>query len=149
MPTPPTLTALQQNVLNYLTDHLRAGNTPPTLHYQEVGRGASPDFNPRDRHFRRISKALHKINQHEAYYKRPLPGAMVVRSSDDEPGRGFYPSALEAGHEFDSAHAVEFWHQELAALIAYWTAPERRLPEESQLDRIESKLDRIIKHLAA
>ncbi len=78
MPTPPTLTALQQNVLNYLTDHLRAGNTPPTLHYQEVKMGADPDFNPRDRHFRRISKALHKINQHEAYYKRPSPGHGAV-----------------------------------------------------------------------
>ena|ERR1700683_3424553 len=149
MSTPPALTAFQRNLLDYLTAYLRAANTPPTLHYQEVGRAADPDFNPRDRHFRRITKALHKINQHEAYYKRPLPGAMVVRASTGQPGSGFYPSAVEAGREFDPSRAIEFWHEELASLIAYWTAPERLTPEESQLDRIESKLDRIIKHLAA
>ncbi len=38
---------------------------------------------------------------------------------------------------------------QLAKLIDYWPAPERQKPEETQLDRIEAKLDRIIKRLAA
>jgi hypothetical protein len=37
----------------------------------------------------------------------------------------------------------------LAALIDFWTARERQKAQESQLDRIEGKLDRIIKKLAA
>jgi hypothetical protein len=84
---------------------------------------------------------------------------MVVRASDGQPGEGFYLSALQARREFDNskppgshhvgAPAIAYWRKELAALIDFWAAPERQNPQESQLDRIEDKLDRIIKKLAA
>ena len=153
MPTPPPLNSFDRSLLEYLTSYLSAGNTPTTLYYRDVARAADPDFNPRDRRFKRISHALHKINQHEAYYGRPLPGAMVVADTTGQPGRGFYPSAVQARREFENdwpgPHAVAYWHEELTALVDYWTAPERLIPEETQLDRIESKLDKIIAHLAA
>lgn len=149
--TPPTLNAFQRSLLTYLTDYLRAGNRPTTLYYRDVGRAADPDFKPSDRRFKRISTALHAINLHEAYYGRPLPGAMVVADTTGQPGRGFYPSAAQAGREFDNdwpgPRAAAYWREELAALVGYWTAPERLMPEETQLDRIESKLDKIIAHL--
>jgi hypothetical protein len=153
-----TLTSFQQRLREYLTDYLRAGTKPMPLTYQAVARAMDPDVNPNDRRFKRLSHALHYVNQHEAEHGRPLPGAMVVRASDGYPGKGFYLSALEAGRQFDNskppgshhvgAPAIAYWRKELAALIEFWTAPERQKPQESQLDRIEAKLDRIIKKLA-
>jgi hypothetical protein len=153
------LTSFQQRLLEYLTDYLRAGAKPPTLTYQAVARAMDPDVNPNDRRFKRLTHALHYVNLHEAEHGRPLPGAMVVRASDGQPGEGFYSSAQNAGFEVDltkppgshhvGAPAHAFWQAQLARLIDYWTAPERQKPEETQLDRIEAKLDRIIEKLAA
>lgn len=40
-----------------------------------------------------------------------------------------------AGGDFDNdwpgPHAVAYWRRELAALVDYWTAPERLMPEET------------------
>jgi hypothetical protein len=153
-----TLTSFQQRLLEFLTDYLRAGTKPGTLTYQALARAMDPDVNPNDRRFKRLTYALHYVNQHEAEHGRPLPGAMVVRASDGQPGEGFYLSALKANRKFDNskppgshhvgAPAIAYWREELAALINFWTAPERQKPEESQLDRIEGKLDRIIQKLA-
>jgi hypothetical protein len=152
-----TLTSFQQRLLEFLTDYLRGGTKPTTLTYQAVARAMDPDVNPNDRRFKRLTRGLDCINQYEAEHDRPLPGAMVVRASDSQPGEGFYRSALKADREFDDskppgshhvgASALAYWRAELAALIDFWTAPERRKPQESQLDRIEGKLDWIIKKL--
>jgi hypothetical protein len=156
---PTTLTSFEENLLDYLTGYLRAGTKPTTLTYQQVAWAMDPDVNPNDRRFRRLHKALHMVNLHEAEHDRPLPGAMVVRSSDGQPGEGFYWSAEQAGRGFDASAAprghhvgpaaIAYWRTELQSLIDYWTAPEQREPQETQLDRIEAKLDRIIKRLAA
>ena len=153
-----TLTSFQQRLLEFLTDYLRAGTKPTTLTYQALARAMDPDVNPNDRRFKRLTHALHFVNQYEAEHDRPLPGAMVVRASDGQPGEGFYLSALKAERKFDNskppgshhvgAPAIAYWHKELAALIDFWTAPERQKPQESQLDRIEDKLDQIIKKLS-
>jgi hypothetical protein len=102
--------------------------------------------NPNDRPFRRLHKALHMVNLYEAEHDHPLPGAMVVRSSDGQPGEGFYWSAREAGRKFDASPApnghhvgpaaIAYWRLELQSLIDYWSAPERQEPHETQLDRI-------------
>jgi hypothetical protein len=153
-----TLTSFQQRLLEFLTNYLRAGTKPPTLTYQAVARAMDPDVNPNDRRFKRLTRALDIVNQHEAEHDRPLPGAMVVRASDGLPGEGFYRSALKAHREFDNskppgshhvgASALAYWRKELVDLIDFWTAPERQKPQESQLDRIEDKLDQIIKKLS-
>lgn len=72
----------------------------------------------------------------------------MVRASDGLPGGGFYDCArhLEQLASKDPGLERAFWHEELAKVIEHWSAPER---QESQLDRIEGKLDRIIKILAA
>jgi hypothetical protein len=152
-----TLTSFQQRLLEILTDYLRAGTKPMPLTYQAVAQAMDPDVNPNDRRFKRLTRALDFVNQYEAEHDRPLPGAMVVRASDGQPGEGFYLSALKSGRKFDNskppgshhvgAPAIAYWREELAALIDFWTAPERQEQQESQLDRIESKLDRIIKVL--
>jgi hypothetical protein len=152
------LTSFQQRLLEFLTDHLRAETKRTTLTYQEVARAMDPEVNPKDRRFKRLTHALHYVNQHEADLGRPLPGAMVVRASDGQPGEGFYLSALQAGRKFDNskplgshdvgAPAIAYWREELAALVDFWTASERQKPQESQLDRIEGKLDRLIQKLA-
>jgi hypothetical protein len=75
-----------------------------------------------------------------------------VPSSDGLPGEGFYGSAekaLKIDLSKSPGSKQAFWEAELDRLIAYWTAAERQRPEETQLDRIEAKLDQILKKLAA
>jgi hypothetical protein len=154
-----TLNSFEQRLLQYLTDYLRTGATPHVLTYQAVARAMDPDVNPRDRRFKRLTHALDVVTQYEAEHGRPLPGAMVVRASDGLPGDGFYRSAQKADLKVDlkkpqgsqhvgpAAHA--FWQDELERLINYWSAPERQEPGQTQLDRIEAKIDRIIEKLPA
>jgi hypothetical protein len=155
-----SLNAFEQRTLEYLTGCLSsaAGVGSKTLTYQELARAMDPDINPRDRRFKRLAGTLHQVNLHDAEHGRPLPGAMVVRASDGLPGEGFYWSARQAGREFDDSPtsdgghigpaAIAYWRKELADLIEYWARPEQE-PEATQLKRMEAKLDRIIKHLAA
>jgi len=74
-------------------------------------------------------------------------GALVVRASDGLPRDGFASVARELKQldSGDPALEHEFWKAELARLIEYWGSQR----QESQLDRIEAQLDRIIKHLGA
>ena len=51
----------------------------------------------------------------------------------------------DLGLEFNDSEATAFWEAELARVIEYWGSQ----PQETQLDRIEAKLDRIIKKLSA
>ena len=69
----------------------------------------------------------------------------MVRASDGLPGEGFYSCARGLDFEFDDSEETAFWEAELARVIEYWGGK----PQETQLDRIEAKLDRIIKKLAA
>jgi hypothetical protein len=145
---PTVLTTAERRMLDFLTGRLKAGDTR-TLTYGELAAACDPDYNPRDRHFRRISQALWSLNHFEHEHQRPMIGAMVVRASNRLVGDGFYAVARELDHQFEDSEAIAFWEEQKARVIAYWTAPERQEPEETQLDRIEHKLDRIIKHLTA
>lgn len=134
------LTSFQQRLLDFLTSR-----DPEKITYQELARAMDPDVNPRDRRFKRLTTALYYVNKYEHENDRPMPGALVVRASDELPGDGFYSCARELGSEFDDSQKIPFWEAELARVIEYWG----RKPQETQLDRIEAKLDRIIKKLAA
>lgn len=134
------LTSFQQRLRHFLTSRV-----PERITYQELARAMDPDVNPRDRRFKRLTTALYHVNRHEHENGRPMIGALVVRASDGLPGDGFYWCARELGFEFDDSGAIVFWEAELTRVIEYWGSQ----PQETQLDRIEAKLDRIIKALAA
>jgi hypothetical protein len=103
-----------------------------------------PDVNPRDRRFKRLTTALYHVNTYEHENGRPMIGALVVRASDGLPGDGFYWCARQLGFEFEDTEAAAFWEAELARVSEYWGSQ----PQETQLDRIEAKLDQILKRLA-
>src|SRR5579863_1641785 len=134
------LTSFQQRLLDFLTSP-----DPEKITYQELARAMDPDVNPRDRRFKRLTTALYYINKYEHENGRPMPGALVVRASDGLPGDGFYSCARDLEFEFDDSEAIAFWEAELTRVVDHWG----RKPQETQLDRIEAKLDRIIKKLAA
>jgi hypothetical protein len=145
---PTVLTSAEKQMLDFLVARLVSANTRTiTITYGELAHSVDPDYNPRDRHHRRITRALYRLNHYEVENGRPMIGALVVRASDGLPGDGFASVAREL-KQLDSASPAlehEFWKAELARLIEYWASQ----PQESQLDRIEAKLDRIIKHLGA
>jgi hypothetical protein len=134
------LTSFQQRLLDFLTSR-----DPEKITYQELARAMDPDVNPRDRRFKRLTNALYHVNKYEHENERPLIGALVVRASDELPGDGFYSCAKELKIKFDDSQKTAFWKAELARVIEYWGSK----PQETQLDRIEAKLDRIIRKLAA
>jgi hypothetical protein len=134
------LTSFQQRLRDFLTSR-----DPEKITYQELARAMDPDVNPRDRRFKRLTNALYYVNKYEHENGRPMPGALVVRASDRLPGDGFYSCARELKFEFDDSEATAFWEVQLARVIEYWGSK----PQETQLDRIEAKLDQIIKKLAA
>jgi hypothetical protein len=134
------LTSFQQRLRDFLTSR-----NPERITYQELARAMDPDVNPRDRRFKRLTTALYYVNRYERENGRPMIGALVVRASDGLPGDGFYSCARDLDFEFDDSDATAFWEAELARVIEYWGSR----PQETQLDRIEAKLDRIIKKLAA
>jgi hypothetical protein len=134
------LTSFQQRLRDFLTSR-----DPEKITYQELARAMDPDVNPRDRRFKRLTNALYHVNKYEHENGRPMPGALVVRASDRLPGDGFYSCARELKFEFDDSEATAFWEAQLTRVVEYWGSK----PQETQLDRIEAKLDRIIKKLAA
>lgn len=134
------LTSFQQRLLDFLTSR-----EPEKITYQELARAMDPDVNPRDRRFKRLTNALYYVNKYEHENGRPLIGALVVRASDGLPGEGFYWCAKDLELEFDGSEETAFWEAELTRVIEYWGGK----PQETQLDRIEAKLDQIIKKLAA
>jgi hypothetical protein len=134
------LTSFQQRLRDFLTSR-----DPEKITYQELARAMDPDVNPRDRRFKRLTNALYHVNKYEHENRRPLIGALVVRASDGLPGEGFYSCARGLDFKFDDSEETAFWEAELARVIEYWGGK----PQETQLDRIEAKLDRIIKKLAA
>lgn len=134
------LTSFQQRLRDFLTSR-----DPEKITYQELARAMDPDVNPRDRRFKRLTNALYYVNKYEHENERPLIGALVVRASDRLPGDGFYSCARELKFEFDDSEATAFWEEQIARVVEYWGSK----PRETQLDRIEAKLDRIIKKLAA
>lgn len=134
------LTSFQQRLRDFLTSR-----APEKITYQELARAMDPDVNPRDRRFKRLTNALYCVNKYEHENGRPMPGAMVVRASDRLPGDGFYSCARKLKFEFDDSEATAFWEAQLARVVEYWGSR----PQETQLDRIEAKLDQIIKKLAA
>jgi hypothetical protein len=140
------LSSAERQMLEFLTRRLPAGDTR-TITYGELAHSLDPDYNPRDRHHRKISRALYSLNHHEVENGRPMIGAVVVRTSDGLPGLGLGVLARELGllDSDDSGVEYEFWKAELARVIEYWGSQ----PQDTQLDRIEAKLDRVIKHLAA
>ena len=103
-----------------------------------------PDVNPRDRRFKRLTTALYHVNTYEHENGRPMIGAPMVRASDGLPGDGFYWCARQLGFEFEDSEAAAFWEAEPAQVSEYWGSQ----PQETQLDRIEAKLDQILKRLA-
>ena len=129
------LTSFQQRLRDFLSSH-----APERITYQELARAMDPDVNPRTRRFKRLTTALYHVNKYEHENGRPMIGALVVRSSDGLPGDGFYWCARDLGFEFDDSAEIAFWEAELARVIKYWGSQ----PQETQLDRIEAKLDRII-----
>jgi hypothetical protein len=134
------LTSFQQRLRDFLTSR-----GPEKITYQELARAMDPDVNPKDRRFKRLTTALYYVNRYEHENGRPMIGALVVRASDGLPGDGFYWCARDLEFEFDDSEETAFWEAELARVIEYWG----KKPQETQLDRIEAKLDRIIKRLAA
>lgn len=134
------LTSFQQRLRDFLTSR-----DPEKITYQELARAMDPDVNPRDRRFKRLTNALYHVNKHEHENGRPMPGALVVRASDRLPGDGFYSCARELKFEFDDSEAIAFWEAQLARVVEHWGSK----PQETPLDRIEAKLDQIIKKLAA
>ena len=134
------LTSFQQRLLDFLTSR-----DPEKITYQELARAMDPDVNPSDRRFKRLTNALYYVNKYEHENDRPMIGALVVRASDGLPGDGFYSCARDLGSEFDDSEETAFWEAELARVIKHWGSK----PHETQFDRIEAKLDRIIKKLAA
>jgi hypothetical protein len=134
------LTSFQQRLREFLTSR-----DPEKITYQELARAMDPDVNPRDRRFKRLTNALYYVNKYEHENGRPMPGALVVRASDRLPGDGFYSCARELKFEFDDSEATAFWEVQLARVVEYRGSK----PQETQLDRIEAKLDQIIKKLAA
>lgn len=134
------LTSFQQRLRDFLSSR-----DPEKITYQELARAMDPDVNPRDRRFKRLTNALYYVNKYEHENGRPMPGALVVRASDRLPGDGFYSCARELKFEFDDSEATAFWEVQLARVVEYWGSK----PQETQLDRIEAKLDQIIKKLAA
>ena len=141
---PTVLTSAEKQMLDSLVARLVGGNTK-TITYGELAHSVDPDYNPRDRHHRRITRALYHLNHYEVENGRPMIGALIVRASDGLPGDGFAAVARELNQldSGDPALEHEFWKAELARLYEYWGSQ----PKESQLDRIEAKLDRVIKHL--
>ena len=133
------LTSFQQRLRDFLTSHAHEKIT-----YQELARVMDPDVNPRDRRFKRLTTALYHVNTYEHENGRPMIGALVVRASDGLPGGGFYWCARQLGFEFEDSEAAAFWEAELAQVSEYWGSQ----PQETQLDRIEAKLDQILKRLA-
>ena len=133
------LTSFQQRLRDFLTSH-----APGKITYQELARVMDPDVNPRDRRFKRLTTALYHVNTYEHENGRPMIGALVVRASDGLPGDGFYWCARQLGFEFEDSEAAAFWEAELAQVSEYWGSQ----PQETQLDRIEAKLDQILKKLA-
>jgi hypothetical protein len=133
------LTSFQQRLRDFLTSH-----APEKITYQELARVMDPDVNPRDRRFKRLTTALYHVNTYEHENGRPMIGALVVRASDGLPGDGFYWCARQLGFEFEDSEAAAFWKAELAQVSEYWGSQ----PQETQLDRIEAKLDQILKRLA-
>ena len=133
------LTSFQQRLRDFLTSH-----APEKITYQELARVMDPDVNPRDRRFKRLTTALYHVNTYEHENGRPMIGALVVRASDGLPGDGFYWCAKQLGFEFEDSEAAAFWEAELAQVSEYWGSQ----PQETQLDRIEAKLDQILKRLA-
>jgi hypothetical protein len=134
------LTSFQHRLRDFLTSR-----DPEKITYQELARAMDPDVNPRDRRFKRLTTALYYVNKYEHENGRPMLGALVVRASDGLPGDGFYGCAKDLGFEFDDSEETAFWEAELARVIEQWGGK----PQETQLDRIEAKLDLIIKKLAA
>ena len=134
------LTSFQQRLRDFL-----ASRAPEKITYQELARAMDPDVNPRDRRFKRLTNALYHVNGYEHENDRPMLGALVVRASDGLPGAGFYGCAMELGLKADDSDDLAFWEAELAQVIGYWG----NRPQETQLDRIEAKLDQIIKRLTA
>jgi Fe-S-cluster formation regulator IscX/YfhJ len=133
------LNSFEQRLRDFLSSHPHETNT-----YQALARAMDPDVNPRDRRFKRLTTALLHVNTYEDEHQRPMLGALVVRASDGLPGDGFYWCARELKHEFEDDEAFAFWQKELARVGEYWGDQ----PEETQLDRIEAKLDRILTKLA-
>ena len=133
------LTSFQQRLRDFLTSH-----APEKITYQELARVMDPDVNPRDRRFKRLTTALYHVNTYEHEHGRPMIGALVVRASDGLPGDGFYWCARQLGFEFEDSEAAAFWEAELARVSEYWGSQ----PQETQLDRIEAKLDQILMMLA-
>lgn len=134
------LTSFQQRLRDFLTRH-----APEKITYQELARAMDPDVNPRDRRFKRLTTALYYVNKHEHENGRPLIGALVVRASDGLPGDGFYLCARDLGFEFERSEETAFWEAELARVGVFWGSQ----PQEDQLDRIEAKLDQILRRLPA
>ena len=133
------LTSFQERLRDFLASH-----APEKITYQELARAMDPDVNPRDRRFKRLTTALYHVNTYEHENGRPMIGALVVRASDGLPGDGFYWCARQLGFEFEDSEASAFWEAELAQVSEYWGSQ----PQETQLDRIEAKLDQILKRLA-
>ncbi len=141
------LTSAEQQMFDFLTGRL-AGGDFRAISYGQVAHSLDPDYNPRDRHHRKVSRALRNLNHYAFENGWPMIGAMVVRSSDGLPGLGFGVVARDLGKLDSDVPDVEykFWKAELARVIEFWGSQQSH---ESQLDRIETKLDRIIKRLAA
>ena len=133
------LTSFQQRLRDFLTSH-----APEKITYQELARVMDPDVNPRDRRFKRLTTALYHVNTYEHENGRPMIGALVVRASDGLPGDGFYWCARQLGYDFEDSEEAAFWEAELTQVSEYWGSQ----PQETQLDRIEAKLDQILKRLA-
>jgi hypothetical protein len=133
------LNSFEQRLRDFLSTHPQE-----TITYQALARAMDPDVNPRDRRFKRLTTALLHVNTYEDEHQRPMLGALVVRASDGLPGDGFYWCAKKLKHEFEDDEAFAFWQKELARVVEYWGDQ----PEETQLDRIETKLDRVLAKLA-
>jgi hypothetical protein len=134
------LNSFQQRLRDFLSRH-----APEKITYQELARSMDPDVNPRDRRFKRLTNALYEVNKHEHDNDRPMIGALVVRASDGLPGEGFYWCAYKLGLKPDDSQEIAFWEAELERVREYWG----NQPKATQLDRIEAKLDEILKKLAA
>jgi len=109
-------------IYNYLLELARQGRGA-TATYSEIASliGLSTE-NPADR--TTISNMLFEIAEHEQIEGRPMLTSLVVhKGGDNNPGEGFFELAntySKYNGSRDTNDRLQFWAQEVQAVIAYW-----------------------------
>jgi hypothetical protein len=113
------------------------------ISYKQLGRRVDPNGTwhyPMTRPpFRGLNEALGHVSKYEAAHGRPLLSALVVNEDTRKPGSGFVNMAVTDLRR-EVADPDEFWREELARVVSFWTADDQVLLIDTAIGQVLTEL---------